>query len=414
MTEHTVTSQQDRYGSLDLLRGIAIIAILLINIQSFGYVFTSYFNPFVGGEPSGLDIASWFFTHTLIDQKFYTIFSMLFGAGIVLLATRTEHKGLSPAKYHYRRNIFLLIIGLLHASFIWYGDILTMYAFLALFTYFMWRRKVITQWIVGLLCVAIVVPINLYIANTMPVEMVTYVQQAFQPSQEAIAAEVNGYLGSYAANMEQRAEFGNNKAMVYEMFTVLRIFGCMIIGMALLKSGYLNAQWTKEQYKKYATYAFVLGLPLVLASAASVYITQYDDAVFTRYVLGNLNYVGSFLLSLGYISLINLWYLNTGSEGIKSRLQAMGQMAFTNYLTQSVVCTTIFYGFGLGLFGELSRFEMLVVAACLAGLQFWYSKIWLSKFTMGPLEWLLRMLSYWQFPKLLRDKQHQEVVTKSS
>ena len=128
-------SQKERFLSLDFIRGISVFGILLMNIQVFGNVFASYVNPTVNDDFSGLNVAAWFFTYIFIEQKFYTIFSMLFGAGILLMAERTTSRGLPASKYHYRRNFLLLIFGLSHGFFIWYGDILATYGFFALFLF---------------------------------------------------------------------------------------------------------------------------------------------------------------------------------------------------------------------------------------------------------------------------------------
>ena len=401
MNKIDVTPQNQRFESLDLIRGIAIIGILLINIQSFGFVISSYMNPFVGNDLVGLNLLSWLFTHIVVDQKLYTIFSMLFGAGIVLLASRIEDKGLSAAKYHYRRNFFLLIIGLCHASFIWYGDILTIYAFLAFFVYFFWRAQVKTLLIVGLSSVFIVVPMFYYFSISLVGEQAAMIQADFWPSMQQIADEKSGYLGNYAENFVQRASMGND-SQTYEMVAILRIFGSMLIGMALLKTGFLNGQLAKHRYIRIAKISFGIGLPLVLASALSIYLSGFEDAVFSRYRLGLLNYTGSFFLAIAYIAMINLWFISDKAPKVKERLKAMGQMAFTNYLLQSVICTTIFYGFGLGLFGQLSRFEMLMIALAVVLVQFVYSAPWLKRFKMGPLEWVFRWLTYFKLPTFVR------------
>jgi uncharacterized protein len=413
MNNVDITPQNQRFESLDLMRGIAIIGILLINIQSIGFVFSSYFNPFVGDNLTGLNLFSWLFTHIVIDQKFYTIFSMLFGASIVLLASRMKEKGLSPAKYHYRRNFFLLIIGLLHMNLVWYGDILTIYAFLAFFAYFFWRASITTLMAVGGVCVALVVPSFLYFFTIITGETAEVIQTEFWPSAELIATTTEAYKGSWLDNIAQRATMGGD-GMLYEMIGIFRIFGCMLIGMALLKMGFINGQYSKERYIKIAKVMLLIGVPFVIASAVLIYMSKYEDAVYARFLLGNLNYIGSFFLALGYIALANIWFKSDYANKAKLRIKAMGQMAFTNYLLQSIIATSVFYGFGFGLFGELSRFEMLMVAASIVLLQFVYSAMWLSKFKMGPLEWVFRMLTYFNLPALVRRDESISMVTNAT
>lgn len=131
----------ERIVSLDVLRGFAILGILIMNIQSFSMISAAYLNPTAYGDLTGLNRVVWTLSHLFADLKFISIFSMLFGAGIVLFARRLEAKGLRAGPVHYRRAIWLLLIGLAHGFLLWYGDILAIYGLVGLIVYLMWRRS---------------------------------------------------------------------------------------------------------------------------------------------------------------------------------------------------------------------------------------------------------------------------------
>jgi uncharacterized protein len=149
------TPHAERIEELDLLRGFAVLGILVMNIQSFAMVDPTYFNPTVSGDLTGVNLAVWLVSHVFADMKFITIFSMLFGAGIVLLCTRAERRGEPPARVLRRRTVWLLVFGLAHACLLWTGDILVWYSFSGTLAYLFWRLR--PGWLVawGLLLLAV-------------------------------------------------------------------------------------------------------------------------------------------------------------------------------------------------------------------------------------------------------------------
>lgn len=130
----------ERIGSLDILRGVAILGILVMNIYAFALPFTAYSNPLVMGGTDTLNLGTWFFTHIFFDQKFLSIFAMLFGAGIILMTGRAEVRGVGFGRIFYRRQFFMLLLGAVHAYFIWFGDILFMYAAVGMLAYLFRNR----------------------------------------------------------------------------------------------------------------------------------------------------------------------------------------------------------------------------------------------------------------------------------
>ena len=180
----------ERLASLDVLRGFAVLGILLVNIQDFSMVFAAYLNPTAYGDLTGLNRWAWMLTHVLGDQKFMTIFSLLFGAGILLVTSKAESKGLPPAGLHYRRIFWLFVIGLMHAYLIWRGDILVAYAVCAVWVYLFRKKKPKTLLIAG--AAFILVPALLYLLFSWsvpywPPEAVESNIQMWAPPAERIA-----------------------------------------------------------------------------------------------------------------------------------------------------------------------------------------------------------------------------------
>lgn len=394
-------TNQERYLSLDFIRGIAILGILIMNIQAFGNLFASYFNPTVNGDFTGINQVTWFVTHIFFEQKFYTIFSMLFGAGIVVMAEKAAAKGISAAKYHYRRSILLIIFGLLHGYLIWYGDILNVYGLFALFVFLFWKKSPKFLIILGTTLILLLSLFMLMGYLAMPEEDAAKMQSLFIPDAEVVAKEVAAYQGSWSENLTQRVE-----AMAHMFsfigFGIFRISGCMLLGMAFYKLGILTAKRSPAFYKKLAFWCLLPGLAMAIYSAYALDQSGFTDAKTVQMNLAQYNYIGSLFMAIGYLSLFNLFFLNNGFDKLKQRLQAVGQMAFTNYIMQSVISTFIFYGFGLGLFNSLSRFEMTLVAVAVLALQIIWSKWWLEKYKFGPLEWMWRSLTYFKLQPMKR------------
>ena len=162
------TAQSERILSLDVLRGFVVLGILVMNIQHFSMIGAAYFNPSAYGDLTGLNYLVWLLSHLLADMKFMSIFSMLFGAGIVLMAERLEAKGRRPAAVHYRRTLILLLFGIAHAWLIWTGDILYSYAMCGLLVYLFRKKQPKTLIILGVVSIAVASAVSLMGQFTMP------------------------------------------------------------------------------------------------------------------------------------------------------------------------------------------------------------------------------------------------------
>lgn len=400
------TSRGDRFHSLDLIRGIAVAGILIMNIYAFANIFAYYLNPYALSEPSALDLATWAFTHILADQKFYTLFSMLFGAGIMLMAERARDKQVSAAKIHYKRIFWLLVFGVIHAIFIWYGDILVTYAIAGLWVYlFALRTEPRTKVIVGSILIAIILIVMALFAlsaEQLPDKDKVDMIDMLTPSPELIQQETQPYTSSYSAQLEHRLDFFlTNLPMSAFFFGFFRIGGSMLLGMALYQYGVLTAQRSRSFYLKLAATGLIIGLSLTLYDTYALLKNEFDFSTAMLSFMA-LNSLASLFMALGYIGVFCLWVKSNLWQGFRSRLEAVGQMAFSNYISQSLICTTLFYSHGFGLFAQLSRFELLVIVAIIFMFQLLWSPWWLKRFKFGPLEWLWRSLSYGQLQPFKR------------
>jgi uncharacterized protein len=387
----------ERIESLDVLRGFAILGILLMNIQSFSMIGAAYFNPTAYGDLSGINRLVWVLSHLFADTKFISIFSMLFGAGIVLFASRLERRGVGPGPVHYRRTIWLLLIGLAHGFLLWPGDILAVYGIVGLIVYLFWRRSPKALLITGVIVTSVV--IGLYtMANFglqfSPPEALEGLRSFWSPSAEEVAAEVAGYGGTWSQQMPFRSrEMTSMLTMSFFFYMLWRTGGMMLIGMALYKWGVLSAERSRRFYAWMITVGFVVGFPLVGLGI----VRRFADGWSLPYSFFNgslYNYVGSAFIAVGYVAVVMLIVKTGVLERARCRLAAAGRMAFSNYLLQTLICTTIFFGNGFGLFGSVPRWGQLLVVFGVWAFELWFSTFWLERFRFGPAEWLWRTLTY--------------------
>jgi len=395
----------DRLENLDVLRGFAVLGILAMNVQSFSMVGSAYLNPTNWGDLTGLNFVVWGAGALLADLKFMSLFSIMFGAGVVLFAERLEARGRKPAGLHYRRMWWLWLIGMLHAYFLWYGDVLVAYAVCGLLA-FLWRkRSPRTLLIAG--TVILMVPSVFYLFTGLTMASIPEAQVAgmlewWRPDVEALAHETACYRGGPVAQFSFRwEETLAMQTMVFLINTGWRAGGLMLIGMALYKLGVLGGLRSAAAYRRLATVGLVVGLPLVGWGIVHNLRDGWTLAG-SMYLGWQYNYWGSLGVALGYIGLVGLVVRTGALPALRARLAAAGRMAFTNYLTQTLLCITIFYGHGLGLFGRVDRWQQALLVLAVWALQLWWSPLWLARFRFGPFEWAWRSLTYWQVQLMRR------------
>jgi uncharacterized protein len=396
----------ERIESIDVLRGFALLGILVVNIQSFSMIESAYFFPTAYGDLSGANFWVWALTHTLADQKLMTIFSMLFGAGIVLMASARERTGRSPAAAHYRRMALLLLFGLAHAYLLWYGDILVTYALCGMVIYPLRRLRPAVLLPVGLAVIAVASVISLlggWSARYWPQEAVAEFSAEAIPSPDVISRELEIYRGGWLRQMEHRVPTSMFfQTFVFAMWGFWRASGLMLVGMALFKLGVFSATLGKRFYLALVAIGLLVGVPIVAYGAYRNFASGWEP-VYAFFIGSQFNYWASLLVSLAWVGLVML-LCRAGAAAVTGPLAAVGRLALTNYLLQTVICTTIFYGHGLGLFGSVQRVGQLAIVVGVWALQLLWSPLYLRYFRIGPAEWLWRYLTYLKAPPLRRER----------
>ena len=401
----TPTEESERISSLDVLRGIAILGILIMNIQMFAMIDSAYFNPTAYGDLTGVNLGVWTFSQVFASMKFLTIFSMLYGAGIVLLTARVEARGLKPAGVHYRRTFWLLIIGLAHAYLLWHGDILVPYALCALVVYLF--RRMSPKWLLifGIISLSVASAIYLLVSATLPFwppEATEQMGTFWNPSPETVGELLAVYRGGWTGQLLNRivASFMVQTSSMLA-FIGWRAGGCMLIGMALYKWGVLSAQRSARFYIIGAVAGLIVGLPLTIFGITRDFATGWsvESSLF-----GNMhyNYWGSLFTAFAYICLVMLICRQGYLKRITSALAPVGRMAFTNYLFQSLIGTFLFYGQGFALYGKVDRWAQLLIVFAIWAVLIPFSNYWLKRYRFGPVEWLWRSLTYKKYQPMRR------------
>ncbi len=402
----------DRLMSIDTLRGFASLGILVMNIVAFGLPPDSYMSPIepaaagYAGEFSGANAAFWWIQHLFFDQKMMSIFSMLFGAGLIVLDTRYRARSgptHSLAAIYYRRVCFLLVLGLFHAFVLWYGDILTSYALCGLGLYPMRRLQPGLQIGIAalLLCIggAMLVGMGALMSLAPTPESG---QPEWAPTVERVDAQVAAFRGSFAQNIVENSKTAIMlHTFMFIIWTSWRAASMMLLGMALMQMGFFSAKWSAKAYGWTAAIGLLTGMPLTIASGV-LGVEHNFSMAHTFLVVMPLNHFGSVAVALAYIALVMLVHQSGRLAWLRTRLAAVGQIGLTSYLAQTLICTTIFYGRGLGYFGHFERAELIWFVLGVWGILLLACPWWVARFRYGPAEWLWRMATYLTIPPLRR------------
>lgn len=389
---------KERIQSLDILRGIAILGILIMNIQSFAMPGAAYLNPTAYGDLEGLNRWVWILSHIFADQKFMTIFSILFGAGVILVTDKAVAKTGKSAGLHYKRTFWLLVIGLLHAHLIWYGDILVAYALCALFVYLFRKMKPKKLFIIGIVIISVHTLIYVFFGLSipfMPPEAAQEISSGWMPSPELINEEVAAITGTLSQQISAvSAAALEMQTLVFFIVMMWRAGGLMLVGMALYKWGVLSAEKSTGFYTKGLIISSLIGFPVIILGLVKNFDANWSFE-YSMFLGSQFNYWGSLFVGCAYICAIMLFCKSSIFPRLKERFAAVGQMALTNYIAQSVICVLLFFGIGFGLFGQIDRTGQILIVLGVWLLQVFWSKPWLSAYKFGPLEWVWRSLTYW-------------------
>lgn len=414
-------STSERIRSLDVLRGVALLGILLMNITGFGLVFMAYVDPTVQGGAEGYNLYAWLMNNLFFEGTMRAMFSMLFGVGMVLMTSRMIGRGggIEVADIYYRRTIWLLIFGLIHGYLIlWVGDILFAYGLWGLFL-FPFRNTKPKKLIIAVVVLTLIGSGLLYGKYNkikeykMQYETArTYSEGQELPKEvsegkeawEGIAAELKpeqvkitedtesmhkGYfdlvmfLAPINRMMQTTFNYDNNPWDILAM---------MILGMALFKMGVITAELKTRSYLIMILFGYGIGIPINYYE--SNILLENNFSILSFFESGITYPFGRIAMSFGHIGLVMLFCKSNILGFLRNSLAAVGRMALTNYIMHSVICAFVFTGIGFSLFGKLERHELYYVVFAIWIFQLVASPIWLKYFRFGPLEWLWRSLTY--------------------
>jgi uncharacterized protein len=413
----------ERITSLDIMRGVVLCGILLMNINGFGLAH-AYQDPTIAGGYEGWNLYTWIATNMFFEGTMRGLFSLLFGVGMYILLDRMDkrHAGIKGADIYFRRLMWLMLFGVLHAYLlIWSGEILFNYALMGFLVYSFRRLSPRTLVIIALVLFSIGSLWN-FLEYRSKVDMLDKVEQAKILTAEGkeLSWEIKGATEEWAQIQEKRSpEYIQffNEGMRKDYFSVVAfnapevfewktygpyrydlwdILSMMLLGIALFKWNVLSGQKSIRFYAIMAILGYAIGLTVNyfetahLVSNSFSYISFYETN--TSYDLGRV------AVSMGHIAIIMLFSKLNIFGWLKYAISCLGKMALTNYLMHSVICMIVFTGAGFGLFGKLERYELLYVVFSIWIFQLIISPIWLKYFHFGPAEWLWRKLSYLQKP----------------
>ena len=403
------TDASRRIVTLDIVRGVAVMGILAMNIVAFAMPMQAYVNPLAYGADEAIDFGVYALNFVLVDGKMRGLFSVLFGASMLLVALRAEAAGDSPGAVTYRRLVWLLLFGMLHYYLIWFGDILIGYALVGMvaWAYRRMEPKALIGWAIALILLQFAIMGGLaFYAHSLAAAIAgpnasaddlaawqEISRDAAVPSAAMLREDLALYLGPWTAMVEKQV---TEKALLPFFFTFVfgwETLGYMLLGMAGLKSGFLTGEWDDGRYRKVARVCLLIAVPAYILLAALIFADGFTvPGLFTYSFAATVPFRP--LMILAFAALI---ILSTRRGGwLVERIAAAGRAAFTKYLGTSIVMTFVFYGWGLGFYGSLGRAELWLVVLAMWVVMLAWSKPWLDRFAYGPIEWLWRSLARWK------------------
>lgn len=427
--------QTERIRIIDTIRGIALLGILMMNIPYFGMPYQEVADLRLRNEFTGINYYTWWTVNGMFEGTMRALFSILFGTGCILIIQNLEKRqiGLRAADIYYRRLLWLILFGMINAFILnWPGDILYTYGICGLFIFPFRNMKP-----KGLLAIGITVLLISTLLSSVPMYMANSVRKEGEAAiaaearkeklskeqveareewvgmqkrinvtdlQAAAAETKKDMQGSYLTVMGTVAPYN----MKFESIKFYKNFfwdaiAFFFIGMYLFRKRVLTGERSFKFYWIVLVVGYAGGLFLNYTFMRTMLALQFDFSRMADEMFVNPYQVRRLMLAMGHLSLIMLIYKYRLVPKLLKALARVGQMAFSNYLMQTMICTMIFYGYGLRWFGELQRYELYIVMAGIWLFQIAFSNLWLQYFRFGPLEWVWRSLTYWKRQPMKRD-----------
>jgi len=399
------TTSSNRIFPLDVIRGVAVMGIFSVNVVAFAMIEGAYFNPGTYGGHTGANLALWAANLVLIDGKMRSLFSMLFGASTLLVIERAEASGASGPATHIRRMLVLLLFGLAHFYLVWFGDILVGYALVGLVAFLFRRRPAHQLFVLGCLFILINMALfGLMVSHMLRLDHAAHAAGAtaeqvrgwndfgrmFYPFPADVAQDLAIYRGSFGTRLHEMVTARLTEPLRGSLFFGWETLGLMLLGMAAYKSGFLTGSWDDRSYRKVAGWCLGIGALAFAALVAADFASRfYIPTLFGGFLVATAPF--RVAMAFGYAALIILLSRRMGP--FAQRVAAAGRCAFSNYLGTSIIAAFVFYGWGQGLYGRVSRFEAWLLVPVVWLVMLAWSKPWLTRFRYGPFEWAWRTLS---------------------
>lgn len=427
-------SEGQRVNVIDVLRGVALLGILAMNIP--GFSMPNYFSESFNRDPGQVNFWLNAFITIVMEGKMRAMFGMLFGAGILLFVGNKEKDGKSVTGLFYRRMGWLVLFGLIHAHLIlWIGDILYLYGVCGMIVYLC--RNVNPKYLAMALPVVALVDFGggtlfyqdlrqkriayveakkaegekktLTEAQSKALTEWREIEKTMIPNREdakANTVKMKSDYGTVAGYLRPMAWKGQTVFLPFELGDSVAL---MLLGMAMYRWGFFTGGWSRTSYLKVMGIGYGLGLALVTYSFYYSFQNEGTlEAGLARMEQMPVQWVGliypfqRILLVLAHASALILLYQAGKMRGLFARLEAVGRMAFSNYIMHSLICTFLFFGYGLNWYATLEFYQIYYVVVGIWVLQLLVSPVWLKSFYFGPLEWVWRSLTYWQMPPMRR------------
>ncbi len=434
-------AQQERIVILDGLRGIALLGILLMNIPYMGLPEPAFDHLLLNNELGTINEKVWWYVNWIPEGTQRAIFSMLFGAGILLFVSRLEKRteGMWPAEYFLRRQMWLTVFGLINGYILlWPGDILFQYSIIGIVAFVFRRLAVKGLLIAAAVCLLLMTArenrelykqrdviqkgelvakldtTKVKLTDVQKEELGAMTGMKEKSDTAALKKEMKrniekstgsyGVLYNYISGITAMVEFN------FTYYGIWDILLFMLLGMAFFKSGVLTGQASAKLYWILFIAGMGLGLFLTWLRLGDIMQNKFNAFEIIKHKRFEYYEISRTLRSIGLFGLIMLLYKSGWFNWLFRLLRPVGQMAFTNYLMQSLMAALFFYGIGFGMMGKLQRYEVYMVAMAIWAIEITWSHIWLRYFRFGPLEWCWRSLTYWK-KQPMRKENSKEVLS---
>ncbi|MDI3362682.1 DUF418 domain-containing protein YeiB [Lelliottia sp. V89_10] len=371
----------ERNVTLDFVRGVAILGILLLNIAAFGLPKAAYLNPAWYGEITRSDAWTWAILDLFAQVKFLTLFALLFGAGLQLLLKRGK-------RWIQSRLTLLVLLGFIHGLFFWDGDILLAYGLVGLICWRMVRDAHDVKNLFNTGVILYLIGIGVLVLLGMISGGAT--NRSWIPDAANLQYEQFWKLKGGVEAISNRADMLGDNLIALGAQYGWQLAGMMLMGAALMRTGWLKGEFSLAHYRRTGVILVLVGVIINLPAVVAQWMLDWDYR-WCAFLLQAPRELGAPFQTIGYAALIYGFWPQIARFRLVAAVACVGRMALSNYLLQTLVCTTFFYRFGL--FMKFDRLQLLAFVIPVWAVNMVFSVIWLRFFRQGPLEWLWRQLT---------------------